>query len=317
MNILSIFIASTKVYLLLNSKQKSKTYEFSFYPSFQSSDDLEFLITKFLESISLSLDEVNVLPITTIHNLKIFGKAPRFISEELETFEDFTYIYFDNLTFYSKQNISATSFGLSRRSDNFISNRSVYASGEFTGDVEEIVYLSKSTSQNLKSPYRKVVMGGDYFSNAGIPNEYKMNLLSEILSSGFYEIFFDLKNEFPNYLNLKNSTSIDFKPPEFEKFIYLISSEKDAQLLFKKEGSSKYLEVGKDETFFLHFNELESIQLDFKGKETSKGSLTLDPEFAGVFVDRRSFSNKKENFGVESFRKVLNSIDKNNDYSSI
>ncbi len=317
MNILSIFIASTKVYLSLSSKQNSKCYNFSFYPSFQNASDLEFLITKFLESISLSLEDVNVLPITTIHNLKIFSKAPRFISEELETFEDFTYIYFDNLTFYSKQNISATSFGLSRRSDNFISNRSVYASEEFTGDVEEIVYLSKSTTQNLKSPHRKIVIGGDYFSSPEIPNEYKMNLLSEILSSGFYEIFFDLKNEFPNYLNLKNSTSIEIKLPEFEKFIYLISSERDIQLLFKKEGSLKYLEMVKEETYFLHFNELESIQLDFKGKEISKGSLTLDPEFAGVFIDRRTFSSKKENFGVESFRKVLNSIDKNNDYSSL
>lgn len=317
MNILSIFITSTKVYLSLNTKSKVKTYDFSFYPSFQSSSDLEFLISKFVESVSLSLEDVNILPISTIYELKVFGKTTRFLTEELEAFQDFTYVYFDNLTFYSLENISAASLGLSKRSDNFISNRSVYASAEFTGDVEEIVYLSKSMTKNLKSLHRKVVIGGDYFSNIEIPNEYKMNLLSEILGSGFYEIYFDTQNVFPNYLNLKNSTSFEYKLPEFEKFIYLITSEKRLQLLLKKEGSSKYLEVSDEETFFLHFNELENIQLDYKGRDISKGSLLLDSDFAGVFVDRRSFASKKENLGIESFRRVLNSIDRNNDYSSI
>ena len=317
MNILSLFVTSNKVYFLANIKSNLKTFEFSYYPSFQTNSDLEFLVNKFLESIKLTIEDVNVIPISTVYEIVIFWKTSKNLTQELTGFTDFTYIYFDNLNFYSSKNISATSLGLSKRSDNFISNRHKFATPEFTGDVEEIVFLSKSIIETYKSQKRKIVIGGDYFTNPDIPNEYKMNLISEIMSAGFYEVYIDSKNEFPNILNLKNSTSVPIKEPEFEKFIYLITTEKDAQLLFKKEGIRKYLEIGKNETYFLHFNELEALNLEFKGREISKGSLDLDSSFAGIFVDKRSLIDKKNNLGVESFRKVLNSIDRNNDYSSL
>ena len=317
MNILSVFITSNKVFLFLEYKSSSRTFEFSFYPSFQTSNDLEYLIRKFLESVKINVEELSIIPISTLYQLKIFGKPCRSLNEELTNFPDFTYIYFDNLNFYSDRNISATSFGLSRRSDNFISNRSNFSSTAITGDIEEIVYLSKSTNDFFIPKSRKVVVGGDYFSNLDIPNEYKMNLLSEILGSGFYEISIDNRNEFPNYLNLKTSTSFNLKVPAFEKFIYLITSEKDTQLMFNKESEKKYLEVPRNETYFLHFNDLDNIKLEFKGKEISRGTIELDSEYAGIFIDKRTRQNKKENLGIESFRKVLTSIDKNNDYSSL
>jgi len=315
--ILSIFITSNKVFLLLGINGNLKTEIFSFYPYFQTKEDLEFLVTSYLKSQALKREEVLILPISTIYNFSIFGKKVNFLSLELNNKSDFCYIYFDNLNFYSTKNIATSSLGLSTRSDNFISNRSVFSANKFTNDIEEIVFLSKSINETYKPEFKKVVLGGDFFSNIEIPNEFKLNLISELLAQGFYEIYLDTKNEYPNLLNLKNNSSLILKNTEFEKFTYLITSEKYLEIMLLNPNSQKYLNLKPNETFFLHFKNEKNLHLKLKGKDIGNLELLLDTEFSGLFIDGRSYINKKKNLGVESFRKVLASIDKDNDYASL
>lgn len=317
MNTLSIFISSNKVIFLLESSGNFKSESFSFYPFIQSKEDLEFLVISYLKTQDLGFDEVNIIPISTIHNLQIFGKKINFLTYELSKRGDFLYIYLDNLTLYSTKNISLTSLGLSVRSDNFISNRGFFSTNKFTGDIEEIVYLSKSLSDTYQTQHTKVVFGGDYFTNPEIPNEFKLNLISEILSKGFYEVYLDLKNEFPNYLNLRNNTSSSLRPVEFFKFTYLVSSEKTVELIVELNNKPKYLNIKQNETYFLHFKNEKDLKLKYKGKEIKNAETYLDTEFSGLLVDLRTAKEKKINLGVESFRKVLNSLEKENDYASL
>lgn len=316
MKILSVFITSNKVCLLLCSNGVFKSETFNFYPFFQDKEDLEFLIISYINSQNIDFEEINIIPISTIFDLNIFGKKVNFLTAELRNRNDFLYIYLDNLNFYSSKNISASSLGLSKRSDNFISNRSVYSANKFTGDVEEIVYLSKSINDTYQTDLKKVVLAGDYFTNPEIPNEFKLNLLSEVLTKGFYEVYLDIHNEFPNFLNVRNNTSVNLKGVDFEKFTYLISSEKLVELLFESGHSQKYLNLEINSTFYLHFEEI-NLRLKFKGKEIGSGEVLLDKDFPGLFIDLRTYENKKKNLGLESFRKVLSSIEKENDYTSL
>ncbi len=316
MNILSVFITSNKVSILLCSNGIFKSEKFNFYPFFQNKEDLEFLIISYLNSQNIDFEEVNIIPISTIFDLNIFGKKVNFLTSELKNRNDFLYIYLDNLNFYSSRNISASSLGLSKRSDNFISNRSVYSANKFTGDVEEIVYLSKSINDTYQTDLRKVVLAGDYFTNPEIPNEFKLNLLSEILTKGFYEVYLDTQNEFPNFLNIRNNTSVNLKGVEFEKFTYLLSSEKLVELLFESENTQKYLNLELNTTYYLYFDG-RKLRLKFKGKEVKSGEVLFDDQFPGLFIDLRSLDDKKKNLGLESFRKVLSSIEKENDYTRL
>ncbi len=316
MKILSVFISSNTVNLLLHFEGNFKEESFKFYPFFQSKEDLEFLIESYLNSLNLEVSEVIILPITTMFELNIFGKKVNYLSNELRRQGEFLYVYFDNLNFNSVKNISASSLGLSKRSDNFISNRSVLSANKFTGDIEEIVYLSKSINDTFKTASGKIIFGGDYFTNPEIPNEFKLNLISEVVSNGFYEIYLDTNNKYPNFLNIRNNSSVNIKPFEFEKFTYLISTDKPAELLLESGRSQKYLEVKLNSTFYLHFTDQE-LKLKYKGKDIASGEITFDDEFPGLFVDFRTQNDKKVNFGLESFRKVLSSIEKENDYSSL
>ncbi len=317
MKILSVFITSNKVFLLLNIDGKFKNESFPFYSFFQTKEDLEYLITSYIKSLALKINELTILPITTAFDFPIFGKRVNFISNELLNKKDFLYIYLDNLNLYSQRNISLTSLGLSTRSDNFISNRSVFSANKFTGDVEELVYLSKSINDSYRTDLKKIVLGGDYFTNEEIPNEFKLNLISEILERGFYEIYIDSENNYPNFLNIRNNSSIAIKSLEFEKFCYLISSIKNTELLFEQKNTQKYLHLKLNETYFLNFNQNESLKLKYKGKDIGNSELSIDPDFSGLFVDLRDQVEKKKNLGVESFRKVLACIEKNNDYTSL
>jgi hypothetical protein len=315
--ILSIFITSNKLFILVNSNNIVKTETFYFYPFFQGPKDVEFLVSSYLKSQDLNLKDFLVIPISTIFDLKVFGINCKFLSIELQKREDFLYIYFDNLNLYSVKNISLTSFGLSNRSDNFISNRSVFSADKFTGDVEEIIFLSKSVNDSFKSSSRVVVFGGDYFSNPSIPNEFKLNLMSEVLVNGFYEIYIDSKNEYPNFLNLRNNSSLGLKNIEFDKFCYLVSSDKSVEILLESGLSQKFINVKTNETFFLHFKNEKDLKLKIKGRDIKNGEYKLDTGFSGFFIDLRNNIEKKKNLGFESFKKVLASIEKENDYSSL
>ncbi len=317
MKILSVFITSNKVNFLLNLEGKFKFETFSFYPFFQEKDALEFLVSSYLRSLALRIEDVTIIPISTIYNYTIFGKRVNFLSVELQNKNDFLYIYLDNLNLYSTKNISLTSFDLSTRSDNFISNRSVYSSNKFTGDIEEIVYLSKSLNDSYKTEFKKIVFGGDYFTNREIPNEFKLNLISEILEQGFYEVYLDYENEYPNFLNLRNNSSIALKSLDFEKFCYLITSTKNVELLFEFQNKQKYLNLKQNETYFLNFDNNVQLKLKYKGKDIGNNETILDSDFSGLFIDLRDRNEKKRNLGVESFRKVLASIEKNHDYTSL
>lgn len=316
MKIISIFISSNKVYTLINLDGNFISESFDFFPFFQDKNDLEYLIRSYLNSINISLDEILILTITTSYDFPIFNKRVNYLSNESKSL-DLTYIYFDNLNFYSYQNYSANHLGLTNRLDNFISNRSVYSVNKFTGDVEEILYLSKSITETYKPESKKVVFGGDYFTNPEIPNEFKLNFMSEVLSSGFYEIYIDSKNEYPNFINLRNNSSVNLKGIEFEKFGYLISSENSPEILLESSNTFKYLNLKVNDVFYLHFNGIKDIKLKLKGKGFKNIEALLNINFPGLFVDLRSSEDKKKNLGVESFRKVLSSIEKNYDYSSL
>jgi hypothetical protein len=316
-NILSVFISSNRSIFLLNCGGLIKTEVFNFYPFFQSKEDLEFLVSSYLKSQGLRVGEVTIIPISTIFNFPIFGKQVNFISVELSKKSEFLYVYLDNLTLYSNKNISLTSIGLSKRSNNFIANRSVFSTNKFNGDIEEIVYLSRSINDTLKTFHKKVVFGGDYFTNPEIPNEFKLNLMTEILESGFYEIYLDKHNEFPNFLNLRNNSAVPLKSPDFQKFSYLITSEKLVEILFESKNTHKFLNLKLNDTFFLHFKSEKDLKLKYKGKDLKKGETLLDTNFSGIFFDLRSSFEKKKHLGVESFRKVLKSIESEHDYSSL
>lgn len=317
MKILSLFITSNKIILLVNNEGVIKTETFCFYPFFQNSNDIEFLINSYFISLGLDLKDFLIIPITTIFDFQIYGIKSNYLSIELQKKNDFLYIYLDNLNFYSNKNISISSLGLSNRSDNFISNRSIYSANKFTGDIEEIIYLSKSINDFYKSSSRIVVFGGDYFTNSEIPNEFKLNLMSEILSNGFYEIYIDKKNEYPNFLNLRNNSSIGLKNVEFEKFCYMVTSDKLVEILFEYNKNYKFINTKLNETFFLHFKGEKGMKIKYKGKDIKNDELLMDTEFSGLFIDLRNNLEKKKNLGLESFRKVLASIEKENDYSSL
>ena len=323
MYILSVFITSNSVYLLVFKDGKTNTFRFSFYPSFQDEKDLEFLITSFLKSLKIKPTDCLFLVTSTFYQYTIFGKPSFSLNELISKDKDTLYIYFDNLTIISQENISSASLGLSIRSDNFLSNRSIYSAKVFNNDLEEVVFFSKSIDKNISTKKRKVVLGGDYFSNSDVPNEYKINLISEILSAGFYEIYLDVNSEYPHFANLNIQTNIGYKSPQFEKFVYLFVSEKDMELVLERKGESKYLDVKKNEVLFVHSDLHEKKNLDnnillkYKGKEIGKGELLVDQEFAGIFFDKRNNVSKKDNLGIESLRQIISSIEKTYDYSSI
>lgn len=316
MNVLSVFITSNRLYFLLSLGNSIRNFTFSFFPYFQGQKDLDFLVEKFIQSTNLQTNDLKVEVITTIYDLQVLGKKAKFLNNEISKL-DFTYIYFDNLTFYSHKNISCLTLGISIRSDNFISNRGVYSTTEFTGDSEEIIFMSKAIRETYSPKTKKVVFAGDYFTNSDIPNEYKVNLMAELLSSGFYELYVDKNNSLPNLLNLNESGVFDPSILDLEKFIYLISTEKDVQALIEYQGKSKYINTNYGETFFLHFMEEPNMTGKFKGRDIGKVEEIMDTEFPGMFIDRRKFEDKKDNFGIDNFRKVLNSIEKSHDYSSL
>jgi len=314
--ILSIFISSYKIYLLLNIDGQITSESFDFYPFFQTKEGIEFLVKSYLKSRNLHIDDLLILPISTSYDLPIFNKKVKYLSDELKGL-DITYIYFDNLTFYSQSNFSASHLGLTNRLDNFISNRSIYSVNKFTGDIEEIVYLSKSITNTYKPDTRKVVFGGDYFTNSEIPNEFKLNFISEVLSNGFYELYIDSKNEYPNFVNLRNNSSLNLKSVEFEEFGYLVSSDRSAEILLESSSKHKYLNLKNDNVFYLHFKDLKDLKLKLKGKDFKQIEVSLNTNFPGMLIDLRTSDDKKKNLGIESFRKVLNSIEKEYDYASI
>ncbi len=316
MIILSLFITSNKVFLLLNNNGKFLNEVFPFYPFFQSNYDLEFLINSYLKSLSLESSNVSVIPISTIFNYEVFGKKSNYLSIELNNKNDFLYIYFDNLTFYSVENASTTSFGFTNRSDNFISNRSVYSCNKFNGDLEEVVYFSKAINKPYCSTFQRVVLGGDYFNNAEIPNEFKLNLITELLEKGFYEIYIDQDNAYPNFLNFRNNTSVPLKSIDFQKFCYLLSSDKPVEILLESKSTQKYLNLKINETYFLHINQ-EELKFKYKSKLFKNKEILLNSKFPGIFFDFRTIMEKKSNLGIENLRRVLLSIEQNNDYSSL
>jgi len=301
---------------MLKTDNSVRNFTFSFFPYFQTQKDLDYLIEKFMESTNLSHSNLKIEGITTVFDFVVGGKKAKNLNTEIKN-QEFLYIYFDNLIFYSEKNISCLTLGISSRSDNFISNRGVYSTTEFTGDAEELIFMSKAIRETFTTNKRKVVLGGDYFTNSSIPNEYKLNLISEILSSGIYEVYIDRDNSFPNYINLKSEPDLDLKNVSFDKFTYLLTSEKDLQLMFEQEGKNKYLNLPFDETYFLYFDNDSDLKLKFKGKDIGKIDEIADRQFAGMFIDRRRFATKKDTFGIENFRKVLASIEKENDYSSL
>ncbi len=322
MYILSCFITSNKVFILVYKNGVYSNYDFSFYPSFQDKEDLEYLLKSLLKNLKISVSDCLFLFSSTFYNYNVLDKPTVSLNELISKDKDYLYIYFDNLTLISQKNLSCASLGLSKRSDNFLSNRSIFQSKVFNNDLEEVVYFSKSLNDNISSPKKKVVLGGDYFTDANIPNEFKINFVSEILSGGFYEIYIDYLNEYPHFASLNIHTNIGYKKPKFEQFIYLITTEKDSELLFENKSVNKLLPVKKDETMFIHSdidksNLKSNPLLKYKGKDLGKGEISLDTSFGGLFIDKRSYKNKKENFGVESLRQVLNSIEKSHDYSNL
>ncbi len=322
MYILSVFITSNSVFILVYKEGKANNFRFSFYPTFQNEKDLEYLITSFLKSIKIKPSDCLFLITSTFYQYTLFGKPSFSLNELIQKDKDFLYIYFDNLTLISTENISSASLGLSIRSDNFVANRSVFPAKVFNNDLEEVVFFSKSIDKIFTTKKRKVVIGGDYFSNKDIPNEYKINLISEILASGFYEVYLDINSEYAHFANLNIQTNIGYKSPKFEKFVYLFVSEKDTEFMLERKNDSKYVEVRKKEILFLHSDVESKYKIDsnlvlrYKGKEIGKGDLILDREFGGVFIDKRSSMQKKDNLGIESLRQVINSIEKTYDYSS-
>lgn len=330
MNLLAIFITSNKLFLsfVLKKQGTSETqnynFEFPYYPSINNPRDIEMIIKSYIKKLNLTISEFKIFPMSTIYSYEVFGVKNKFISNCLRNFNDFLYIYFDNFVFYSTESVSGMSFGLSKRSDNFVSNRSHFSSQTFLGDLEEILFLSKSIDFVYRPPKTKVVLAGDYFSNPKIQYELKLNLVLELIEKGFYEIYLDEEVLFPNYLNLIQedtlSKSYGLQCPDFFKFFYLISSEKDAEVFLKKSGQKlSSIEVKKNEVSFLHssYEKTPSIQLNYKGAEIGKGQLDVDPEFKGVLIDKRNYKFKKDNLALESLRKVIDSIQKNYDYSSL
>lgn len=321
MYILSCFTTSNRVYILVFKNGQYSNFEFPFYPSFQGKDDLEYLIKNLLKSLKISPVDCLFLFSSTFYHYNILEKPTVYLNELISKDKEYLYIYFDNLTLISSKNISVSSLGLSKRSDNFVSNRSIFQSRVFNNDLEEVVYFSKSTKETISTNKQKIVLGGDYFTNRDIPNEYKINFISEILSSGFYEIYIDYNNDYPHFASLNIHTTIGYKKPNFEKFIYLFTSEKDIEILFENKNGSKLIDTKKNEISFIHSDFGEGkipnkVKISFKGKEIAKGELEVDTDFGGILVDRRNFKSKKENFGVESLRQVLSSIEKSYDYSN-
>lgn len=327
MNLLSIFITSNKVFLRFLVKENSSFRElklvYPFYPSFKLSSDLENLIKAVIKKNNFNQKDFLILPLTTIYSMKIFGVETEFLTNSLRRFQDFQYIYFDNLTFYSTENISGMSFGLSKKSDNFISNRSIFPSQNFLGDLEEVLFFSSSTDEMFQTQRRKIVFGGDYFSNSSIPYELKLNLISELLDKGIYEIYLDEECDFANYLNLTQNKpmteSYNLLPPEYFHFFYYLNLRKPKNVLLNSKLGKKVMKVSKDDTFFVHSPEIfsETFKLSYLNSNNNPENIEVNPLFQGVFVDSRSNNFKKSKVGLENLRKVVEAIQKNHDYSTL
>jgi hypothetical protein len=327
MNLLSIFITSNKVFLRFllknNLSYKELKLVYPFYPSFNTSSDLENLIKAIVKRNNFSINDFTILPLTTMHAMNLFGVETMYLSNSLRKFQDFLYIYFDNLQFFSSENASGMSFGLSKKSDNFISNRSIFPSQNFLGDLEEVLFFSTSIEEILHSNSRKVILGGDYFSNHKIPYELKLNLISELLDKGFYEIYLDEQNEFPNFLNLIQNKPMtenyNLIPPEYFEFFYYSNIRKAKDILIKSESGKKSLKINKDEVMFVHSPEIfnEKFSISYTNSNNTQENVEINPKFQGVFIDSRSNKYKKSKIGLENLRKVVDSIQKNYDYSNI
>jgi len=327
MNLLSIFIASNKVFLRFllknNLSYKELKLVYPFYPSFNTSSDLENLVKVILKRNNLNIKDFVILPFTTIYSMKIFGIETLFLSNSLRNFQDYLYIYFDNLTFFSSENVSGMSFGLSKKSDNFVSNRNIFPSQNFIADLEEVLFFTKSIEEIFQTNSRKVVLGGDYFSNRKIPYELKLNLISEILDKGFYEIYLDEQNEFPNYLNLIQNKPItevlNISSPDYFHFFYYFNLKKSGKFFLNSISRKKSIDISKEETLFIHSPEVfkEEFYMSYTDSNNSQEKIEINPEFQGIFIDLRSNNLKKSKTGLENLRKVVDSIQKNNDYSTL
>jgi len=329
-NLLGIFVTSNKLFLRFFLKKENSTetqnynFEFPYYPSINNPKDIEMVVRSYIKKLNLTISDFKIFPMSTIYSFEVFGVKNKFLSNCLRNFDDFLYIYFDNFVFYSTESVSGMSFGLSKRSDNFVSNRSHFSAQNFLGDLEETLFLSKSIDFVYRPSKTKVVLAGDYFSNSKVQYELKLNLVLELIEKGFYEIYLDEEVLFPNYLNLIQEDTLtkthEIKCPDFFKFFYLLSSEKDMDVFFKRSGQKLLpLEVKKNEVSFLHstYEKNPSIQLIYKGSEIGKGQLDIESEFKGVLIDKRSYKFKKDFLALESLRKVIDSIQKNYDYSSL
>ena len=327
MNLLSIFITSNKVFLRFllknNFSYKELKLVYPFYPSFNTSSDLENLIKAIVKRNNFSINDFTILPLTTMHAMNLFGVETMYLSNSLKKFQDFLYIYFDNLQFFSSENASGMSFGLSKKSDNFISNRSIFPSQNFLGDLEEVLFFSTSIEEIFHSNSRKVILGGDYFSNHKIPYELKLNLISELLDKGFYEIYLDEQNEFPNYLNLIQNKPItevlNISSPDYFHFFYYFNLKKSGKFFLNSISRKKSIDISKEETLFIHSPEVfkEEFYMSYTDSNNSQEKIEINPEFQGIFIDLRSNNLKKSKTGLENLRKVVDSIQKNNDYSTL
>jgi hypothetical protein len=316
MNILSCFVSSNKLDLYLKGGSEEVYLEYPFYSSFQPFEDLEVLLKKVFQSLGLEIDKTLILISSSVGEFSIFNRVSQDLSSQIQKNSDFGYFYFDNLNLISSHNESVCSLNFTRRTDNLIANRSIYPVNIFNNDIEETAFFSKSLSNSYKCPYSKVVFGGDYFVNQEILSEYKMNFITNSLSSGFYEVFLDFKNSFPHFMNLKINTSDSPKSPTFTKFFYLLTSDQDIEVTLDNGTVYKLIDLKKKDLYFLHSDYKTKIKLKFKNRQIGKGDYELDPLFVGILIDNRSSQEKKSEIGVPGFKKLQEEIDRNNDYSN-
>lgn len=315
MNTLSCFICSSKVEFFLPSQEKEAYLKFPFYPTFQSEEDLETLISKVLEISGLEKDTI-VFPISSFQKFTVFRRESLTLNDIFIHNSSYGYFYLDNFNLISSHNSSLCSLHFTNRMDNVLSNRSIYPCNVYNNDLEEVAFFSKSITTTYQSPYSQIIFAGDYLGNLNINSEYKMNLITNLLKSGFYEVLIDFKNQFPHFMNLKMNTALSLKNPSFSKFFYLISTDQDLELLIENGSNSKLLNTKNNDFYFLHSDYKSKLKLKFKNRQIGKGEVEVDPEFGGILIDARSEKTKKEDAGIDGFKKLQIALEKNYDYSN-